>query len=171
MANQVILPAQKLLLSDLKASFPNKKIKKVFFQCELRSISGNDATFGVIAYAGKRNPLNKWIVGTKVNCIIDEALPAQRFDIPLAFGNNELVDFNFDSKKKKSKKTSPKNISQDKLMSAINRILKSKDKSKLLDSILYLKPKLSRNPHIYYEVTMDTSRTITNPSPPAPPEG
>ena len=171
MANQVILPAQKLLLSDLKASFPNKKIKKLFLQCELKSISGNDATFGVIAYASKRNPLNKWTVGPKVTCEDDTSKPAMTFNLPLAFGNNELVDFNFDAKKKKDKKTDPKKIKQDKFMSELNRILKRKSKKDLLDTYVYIQPKITDNPHNLFDVTLDTTTATTNPSPPAPPQG
>jgi hypothetical protein len=166
MANQVVLPAQKLRLSDLSASFPNKKIKKIFFQCEIKSISGNDVTFGVIAYAGKRKPGNKWIIGKKVTCQDDPTKPIQSFGIPLAFGNNELVDFNF---KIKDKKIDSKNKKQDNLMAVINKILKDPDKAK--NTYLLLEARKTENPHIYYDVSLSGLSATTNPSPPAPPQG
>lgn len=171
MPNQVILPAQRLSLSDLKNSLPNQKIKKVFFQCELRSIANNNATFGIIAYAGKRNLGNKWVIGSKVSCQDDPSKPVQYFDIPIAFGNNELVDFDFTVAQKKSKKTNPNQVKQDELMSLLNRIIKSKDKEKLKNTFLLFKARLTKNPHITYDVSLDGTSAATNPSPPAPPAG
>lgn len=150
MPNKIFLPAQKIQLSDLAASIPGGKIKKVFFQCELRSIANNDATFGVIAYAARKNFWGTWIIGNKVNCQDDPGKPVQQFDVVpnIAFGNNELVDHR------------------------LKKMLKNKNK--IMSSSLAFQAKVSQNPHITYDITLDdgtsTSVVSTNPSPPAAPE-
>lgn len=176
MAQKIIIPAHKVKLDDLKKSIPNGKFKKIFFQCALKEIrtSGTDkqAVFSIIAYVGKRNIFQRWNVGSKVDCEIDTSVSPKEFDLadyddPIGFGNNEVYDFNFTAKQKNSKKTDPKKIKQDMLMDKIKKLLKDPEKSKT--AFLSLKAKISSNPHVTYDISIDGRGAYANPSPPADP--
>jgi hypothetical protein len=176
MAQKIIIPAHKVKLIDLKKSIPNGKFKKIFFQCALKEIrvSGvhREAVFAIIAYVGKRNIFQHWNVGSKVNCEVDDSVPAKEFNLadydePIGFGNNEAYDFDFTLKQKKSKKADPKKIKQDVLMRKIKKLLKDPEKSKT--AFLTLKAKISSNPHVTYDVSIDGTAASLNPSPPADP--
>src|ERR1051326_7743529 len=119
MAQKISIPAHKGKLIDLKKSIPNGKFKKIFFQCALKEIrnSGGDreAVFSIIAYVGKRNILQHWNVGTKVDCEIDNTVPPKEFNLadysePIGFGNNETMDFGFTLKQTKLKSTDKKHL-------------------------------------------------------------
>lgn len=176
MAQKIIIPAHKVKLIDLKKSIPNGKFKKIFFQCALKEIkttgAHKEAVLSIIAYVGKRNIFQHWNVGSKVNCEVDNSVPAKEFNLadydePIGFGNNEAYDFDFTLKQKKSKKTNRKKIKQDALMHKIKKILKDPEKSKT--AFLTLKAKISANPHVTYDVSIDGTNAIANPSPPADP--
>ena len=177
MAQKIIIPAHKILISDLKKSIKNGKFNKIYFQCALKEIrmtgSHREAVFSIIAYAGKRNALQKWKVGKKVDCVVDNSFPAKEFILsnyahPVGFGNNELYEFNFTQKEKKAKKTDKKKVKQDLLMEKIKKLMKDPQKSKT--SFLLLKAKISANPHATYDVSLDGTSATANPSPPADPE-
>jgi hypothetical protein len=159
-------------LIDLKKSIPNGNFKKIFFQCALNEIrnSGSDreAVFSIIAYVGKRNIFQHWNVGTKVNCEIDTTVSPKEFklsdyDEPIAFGNNEVYDFTFT---KNSTKT-PKKIKQKELMRKIRKALNDPKISKTAS--LSLQAKISSNPHVTYDISIDSTPVGANPSPPADP--
>ncbi len=178
MANQIILHPQQFNLSELLSQFPaGKFMKKIFFQSELRSLENGDAAFGVIAYPAWKKK-NKWMIGPKINGT-DIGMPdVQPFTPPLAFGNNELLLVSDLSKKqrkkikKEGKKDSPE-AKKAEWQRWIRKILKDK---KLAEKSLFLfHGRISENPHLEYNVTLQTDETtlsmVANPSPPAPPQG
>jgi len=176
MAQKIIIPAHKVRLIDLKKSIPNGKFNKIFFQCALKEIrlSGahREAVFSIVAYAGKRNMFQRWNVGSKVDCEIDDSVPAKEFNLadydgPVGFGNNEAYDFDFTLKQKKSKKTDKQKIKQNDLMKQIKKLLKDPEKSKTAS--LSLKARISSNPHVTYDISIDGRAVSLNPSPPADP--
>jgi len=82
MANQVILTGTKKCNSwTTKISSQTKESKKVFSNVSLIDFR-YDATFGVIAYAGKRNIGNKWNV-EQVTCEDDSFKTVQSLAWPL----------------------------------------------------------------------------------------
>lgn len=177
MAQKIIIPAHKILIEDLKKSIKNGKFNKIYFQSALKEIRNNgnhrEAVFSIIAYAGKRNVFQKWKVGTKVNCVADNSVPPKEFNLanyaePVGFGNNEVYEFDFTQKQKKSKKTDKKKVKQDLLMEKIKKLMKDPQKSKT--SFITLKAKISSNPHATYDISIDGSSATANPSPPADPE-
>jgi hypothetical protein len=173
MANQLILPPQKFNLKDITDQFPGtgSPKKKVFFQAELRSLANNNATFGVIAYPAWRKK-KKWEVGTKISGVDTGQAKVENFVTPVAFANNEIVVTLDLSKKKKKKKKDPKGgrwcAFEDKARKAC------KDAKQLEQATLVFEASISENPHLEYDVTLDTGTssytTATKPSPPAPPE-
>lgn len=176
MAQKIIIPAHKVKLTDLKGSIKNGKFNKLFFQCALKEIrnSGSDreAVFSIIAYAGKRNIFQHWNLGKKVDCEIDTTLPPAKFNLadydgPIGFGNNEVYDFDFTIKQKKSGKLDTKKIKQDNLMYQINKLLRDPEKSR--SAFLSMKAKISSNPHVTYDLSIDERAVSANPSPPADP--
>lgn len=175
MANQLLLPPQKFNYTEITDQFPktgNPK-KKVFFQAELRSLAGGDATFGIIAYAAWKET-GKWVIGAKKVTGADAgvAVPIP-FVPPVAFANNEVVlSLSPRKKGKKSKKKDPKKGRWNEFMKLTRKL--SKDKKQLEACTLLFETKISANPHLEYDVTLDVSGTSltvsTKPSPPAPPE-
>ncbi len=180
MPSQLILPPQKFRFRDITEQFPtsgNPK-KKVFFQAELRGISGGNATFGVIAYPSWKEG-NKWIVGTKVSGVDSGAEPkTEPLNVPIGFANNEILlslKLSKKNKKKNRKKRSRKNPRKGRwteFMRVARRVCK--DAKLLEESELLFEARISENPHLEYDVTMDMGGTTlsvqTKPSPPAPPE-
>ncbi len=176
MAQKIIIPAHKIMLSDLKASIKNGKFNKLYFQCALKEIrnsgSNREAVYSIIAYAGKRNAVRHWHVGKKVNCQLDASKPAKEFNLadydePIGFGNNEVFDFNMTQKQKKAKNADPKKVQQANLMEKIKKILTDKTKSKT--AFLSFTARITKNPHVIYDVDLDGTSTTSNPSPPADP--
>ena len=172
MANQILLPAQVMSAQALVNSIGGKKIKKVFFQVEAKSISSNYITVGIIAYAAHKNSTQKWEIGTKVTATVDNSKPVQSFSIPRAFANNEWTITNVTKKNKgESTKELSKRKQQAIAIKMLNRI--TKDKDALKKTVLTFKAKGTTNPHLEYEITIDTgvgSQLVNaNPSPPAPP--
>ncbi len=179
MPSQLILPPQKFRYKDITDQFPvtgNPK-KKVFFQAELRAISGGNATFGVIAYPSWKDG-NKWIVGTKVSGTDTGAAPkTEPLTVPVGFANNEVLlslKLSKKNKKKKRKKRSRRNPRKGRwteLMRIVRKV--SKDPKLLEEAELVFEARISENPHLEYDVTLDMGGTIlsveTKPSPPAPP--
>ena len=176
MAQKIIIPAHKVLVADIKKSIKNGKFNKLYFQCALKEIrntgSDKEAVFSIIVYAGKRNILQKWDVGKKVDCTADYSVPPSEFNLanysePVGFANNEVYEFNFTQKQKKSSKTDKKKIKQDNLIEKIKKIMKDPKASKT--AALSFKAKISSNPHVTYDISIDGSSASANPSPPADP--
>lgn len=176
MAQKIIIPAHKVMLSDIKKSIKNGKFNKLYFQCALKEIrntgSDKEAVFSIIAYAGKRNIWQKWNVGGKVDCVVDNSVSPAEFNLsnytePIGFANNEVYEFNFTQKQKKSAKTDKKKIKQDNLMEKIKKLMK--DPKSLKTASLSLKAKISSNPHVTYDISIDGTPATANPSPPADP--
>lgn len=176
MPSQLILPPQKFKYKDITDQFPatGSPKKKVFFQAELRSISGGSVTFGIIAYPAWKTG-SKWIVGTKVTGTDTGATPkTEPFTQPVAFANNEIfLTLNLTKKgKKKDKKRNTKKGTWSAFMKMARKACKDK-KTKDEISLLF-ETSISDNPHLEYNVTLDlggTSLSVsTKPSPPAPPE-
>ncbi|MDZ4795254.1 MAG: hypothetical protein SGI83_13320 [Bacteroidota bacterium] len=173
MANQLILQQQKFKFSDITAGFPstgNPK-KKVFFQSELRSLANGDASFGVIAYPSWKDG-NKWVVGNKIPGTAFGNPTILPFILPLAFANNEVLMSAKSSGKKRKKKRGVKGR-----WNGFQKLIQKKCGGKKLfeKMTLVFKAKISENPHIEYDVTLDFGNgtvinTATKPSPPAPPE-
>ena len=169
MANQLLLPPQKFNYKEITDQFPatgNPK-KKVFFQAELRSLANGNATFGIVAYVSW-NVKRKWEVSSKPVKGIDvgTATPIP-FTPPLAFANNEVV---VSFKLKKNKK--PKNGQWKRLDKKVCKLLK--DKKELEKASLLFETRISKNPHLEYDVTLEVNGTTlsvaTKPCPPASPE-
>jgi hypothetical protein len=170
MANQLILPPQKFSYKDITDQFPStgSPKKKVFFQAELRSLAGGDARFGVIAYPSWKDG-NKWVVGTKVSGV-DHGDPVTiPFAGLLGFANNEVL-LSLAKKKKKE----PRKGRWNTLMKQVQQSCKKYKQVSKEDIELIFKAKISENPHLEYDVTLDLGGTTlavaTKPSPPAPPE-
>ena len=172
MANQIILPAQTISAQALVDSISGK-IKKIFFQCELKSIATNDATFGVVAYAARKNSSQKWDIGSKVSATVDGTKPIKTFALPLAFGNCEWVNSNVTKKRKKESTAAFSiRVKQAKAIKHLNKI--SKNKTVLKNTKLIFEAKKSSNPHMSFTISIDSglgnpTSAYANPSPPAPP--
>lgn len=173
MANQIIIPAQTMSALALASSITGK-IKKIFFQCEIMSLSGDDATVRIIAYAAnKKGSSPRFEIGKKVSAAIDPSLPVQTFPVPQAMANCEWVETSIVSKKtNESKRNFANRINQANAIKQLNNL--SKNKSALKKAKLTFKAKKSKNPHVYFSVTLDdgaggTTTAIANPSPPATP--
>ena len=178
MANKLLLPPQKFNYKEITDQFPatgNPK-KKVFFQAELRSLAGGDASFGIIAYPSWKET-GKWVIGKIIyGADAGVAVPIP-FVPPIAFANNEVaLSFSITKKSKKAKK---KNKKKEPKKGRWNEFLKlarklSKDKKGLEESTLLFETTISDNPHLQYDVTLDINGTSlkvsTKPSPPAQPE-
>jgi hypothetical protein len=155
MANEIILPAYKMAATVFADTLKKKAAKKKFiFQCELKQITKNDACFGLVGY-----PLNKvkgkWKVGDRIDLIEDTSKKPYTFTPPLIFGNNELVSG-------QGGKTKPGSIYK-----RIKFLIKKKQSLKDLE--LNFTPKVSDNPHVYYDITIGRTSESANPSPPADP--
>jgi hypothetical protein len=171
---QLILPPQKFRFRDITDQFPaggNPK-KKVFFQAEIRSVTGSNATFGIIAYPSWKDGKN-WVIGTKVIGIDTGGAPVtMNLNTHVAFANNEVLLSAGTKKKKNKKKKEPKKGR----WSSFEKMVKKscKDPKQLESAELIFNSRISANPHLEYDVTMDfgtsTLMVSTNPSPPAPPE-
>ena len=176
MANQLILPPQKFRYKEITDQFPptgNPK-KKVFFQAELRSLAGGDATFGIVAYPAWRAG-NKWIIGTKVPGEDTGEMPKTvPLTTPVAFANNEVfLSLSLTTKeRKKNKKKNPRKGRWSAFMKMARKTCK--DPKIAAEATLLFETKISENPHLEYNVTLDIGgtsiRVSTKPSPPAPPE-
>ncbi len=176
MANQLILPPQKFIYKEITDQFPatgNPK-KKVFFQAELRSLAGGDAKFGIVAYPAWRAG-SKWIIGTKVSGTdTGEAPVPVPLTSPVAFANNEVfLSLSLTTKERKKKKfKNPKKGRWSAFMKMARK--KCKDPKADGEATLLFETKISENPHLEYNVTLDIGgtaiRVSTKPSPPAPPE-
>lgn len=192
MAN-ILLPQQTIKVADLQSQFPARRFKtrKIFFQCELRRVEANgDAVFRIIGYAAWRKNNNDripWNIG---------AIPARGEDVVggpvlshpvdngdpdpakrhVAFGNNEIrwpyiPGFQEQSDKEKDQyyeddEKDPKHETE--FAMQLGKILM--DKEKLTKSFLNFKGKISENPHLTYDVTLDSGGIeIANPCPPNQP--
>lgn len=172
MANQLILQQQKFRFSEITAGFPSgSPKKKVFFQSELRLLSNGDATFGVIAYPSWKDG-NKWVVGKRIAGIDGGSPIVLPFSPPLAFANNEVVLSAKATGKKRKKKSGRKGR-----WDGFQKLIQKKcGRKKLFEkTTLVFSAKISDNPHIEYDVTLDfgngtSLKAATKPSPPAPPE-
>ena len=165
--NQIILkPQQMTALQYLKIKTPPGgggvgTFKKIFFQCQLRTYINGDPVFGLVAYAGFLGPKR---IGPEFPLsdvpggqdVIDDTLP-------LAFGNLEIIHPTGDTISKQDKKE------QGYLQKKIDELIKTEKEEALDKMILTFAPKISKNPHVYYDVTIGTTTEATNPSPPAPP--
>lgn len=173
MANKIILPTQ-IMPAQALANSISGKIKKIFFQTEIISISGDDATCRVIAYAANKKNPNKWDIGTKVTATADLTKPVKKFTLPLAFGNCEWVNTNVTKKRSgESGKAYQVRIKQAAAIKHLNKI--ADDKATLKKTKLIFKAKKWPNPHIDFTVYIDSgignpTSASANPSPPAPPE-
>lgn len=174
MANKLLLPPQKFNYKEITDQFPKtgSPKKKVFFQAELRSLANGDATFGIIAYASWKDN-GKWIIGPKKVMGTDAGVAVPVTFVPVAFANNEIVvSFKLSKKRKKTIIQESKKGRWAEFIKLTKKI--SKDKKLLEKSSLLFQTKISANPHLEYDVTLDvdgTSLTMaTKPSPPAPPE-
>jgi len=187
MAKRILLPTQLFNLRDLTKQFPGPpfNFEKLIFQCELREVTTYaDAIFGVIGYPlwKKGNaPREPWIVGKKVSGLTigpadpnnpDESFPiisSDPDDPYTAFGNNEILLFM--PSKDESKKSAYKIEDYEKFISLYNSTLK--DQHLLDKSTLSFSAHISKNPHVYYDVTLSSggsSNTVpTNPCPPNQP--
>jgi hypothetical protein len=160
MANKINLPVYKMTATEFVSSFKKKGLKKKFvFQCELLSIKENDAAFGLVGYAASKT-LGKWKYSNPIRLTQVEGKSYQ-FSPPLIFGNNELVP----------KKTPVSGAVAKYNAGSIYRKLRALARSKksLKEFELIFTPKISKNPHVYYEVTIGSSTEAANPSPPADP--
>jgi hypothetical protein len=179
MASQLILPNQKFVYNDLIKQFPttgNPK-KKVFFQAELRGISGSSATFGIVAYPSWKEA-GRWVVGNKVMGVDTGAVPQIiPFTEPIGFANNEVLLSITVTKKDKTKKVkrvkkNPRKGRWGQFARVANRF--AADKETLNKAELIFRACVSENPHLEYDVSLDlgtsTLTVQTKPSPPAPPE-
>ena len=155
MANKIILPTYKMAAATFISTLKKKSVKrKLIFQCKLKSISRNNATFGLTCY--EMTKLNRrWKTGKKLFMEIDTTKPESNFAPPLIFGNNELVP-GIGGKKHPGS-----------IYKKLRALAASKKSVKGID--LIFTPKKTKNPHVYYDVIIGTTSELTNPSPPANP--
>ena len=142
-------------------SLKNKGPKKKFvFQCELKDISKDGATFGLVGYPANKKK-GKWQYDGPVRLVKDDSKDPYTYSPPLIFGNSELVP-----------KITPVGGAVARYTAgSIYRKLRSLYRSKktLKGLELIFTPKVSKNPHVYYDVTIGRSADAANPSPPADP--
>lgn len=169
---KIILLSQKVTKAELLSSISGKKIGKIFFQCVLKDLKDDVATFGLVAYAAKKEKsgLKKWNIGTPVYCQPDpkgkdEEINPADYKEPIAFGNMEvqlqLEEFLFEE-------VDPKLVmpNKDKMANFILLLNKLPKETGLL-----FKGGVSKNPHIEYTVAIEgtTSGADANPCPPNQP--
>jgi hypothetical protein len=170
---KIILLSQTVTKSALKASIPGNKIGKVFFQCVLRELAGDTATFGLVAYgARKNNPggHKNWELGTPVYCnqgpvnLNREFDPFQTSD-PWAFGNMEVrlkIEIAFgDMDVEMKKQIGPKAKYLADFIQLLNKLPDDKE--------LIFEGGITENPHIDYTVTISGTSGTANPCPPYDP--
>lgn len=156
--NQVLLKPQQLTpdqYRDMKDNRPAGAgaLKKIFFQCALREYnSDHDPVFGMVAYGGYGGKK----LGPRVDLIdIPGQQPIAFPNLPLIFGNIELIRLPIDGKTN--------------LLKELDDLIKSLKPGEFEKIKVYFMPKISKNPHVYYEVSLGGSTEATNPSPPADP--
>jgi hypothetical protein len=176
MANNILLPQQRVNFSTLVNQFPTPlpPRRKLIFHCELISLDNDDATFGIIGYAAWRNGQNQaWTIGTKkeegvnIKADKDETFPLFPY---VAFGNIEIpLTKHAVETVEKDKKDESTQENVKKFFEFVNEI--TEKKASLADEFLIFKPKLYPNLHSDYNVTVESNgfSAPTNPSPPAPP--
>lgn len=185
MAN-ILLPQQVFNVVNLQSKFPPHgfKSRKIFLQCELREVTAKgDLVFGVIAYAAWRRSNSfriPWEIakeavrgddvpgGPVVSYPVNngDPDPSKRF---VSFGNNEIPwPVSRSSKSKLLQEEGISEIVSEDFFLELSKILD--DKSLLEKSTLKCKAGISKNPHVYYDVQLDSGTTDTaNPCPPNQP--
>jgi hypothetical protein len=172
MANQIIFPSQTISVKDLVKSL-NGSIKKIFFQCELVSVTNNDIMCRVVAYAAHRNVFQQWIIGRKVSAVIDPAGPVKSISLPLALGNCEWTKTNASIKRSGESNAEYKERKmQAEAIKKIHRM--ANDNATLKNASFSFKAGKSSNPHLDYTITLDSGdgsmyTSDAKPSPPAAP--
>ena len=177
MANNIILVHQRIDFVLLQNQFPKTPPaprRKLFFQCELRSLANGDATFGLICYPAWRTGLGvPWTIGEPVRGVDDNSVPPETFPLTpfVAFGNNEIILAPRGAQMKGYEKSAKQNPDFTELRLKIE---KDADEALLKKSVLRFKPAISENPHAEYTVTLEfgglSSTEEANPRPPYPPE-
>jgi hypothetical protein len=170
---KIKLPPQSIDLLALVSQFPGPPFNntKFFFQLELREVTfwGN-LIFGVIAYPAWRkgnSPRERWIIGSKVTGSDTGAPDIVPVDpLGVAFGNNEILLWH------PEKGISEQEAQHEKFIYLYNKIIENKEL--LAKSVLTTgNVRLSKNPHLYYDVTLSSGGTsetaLTNPCPPNQP--
>ena len=170
---KIKLPPQSIDLLALVSQFPGPPFNntKFYFQLELRKVTfwGN-LIFGVIAYPAWRkgaSPRERWIIGNKVTGV-DTGAPETVIlvDPPeIAFGNNEILLWPLHQEKGPN----DQEAQHEKFIYLYNKIIENKEL--LAKGVLTTgNARLSKNPHIDYEVTLSSGGTseteFTNPCPP-----
>jgi len=173
---KIKLPPQSIDLLALVSQFPGPPFNntKFFFQLELREVTfwGN-LIFGVIAYPAWRkgnSPREKWIIGNKVTGT-DIGTPPIIIPVDppgIAFGNNEILLWQLHHEKE----IGEQEVQNEKFIYLYNKVIENKEL--LAKSVLTIgNARLSKNPHIDYEVTLSSGGTsetaLTNPCPPNQP--
>ena len=172
MANQIIFPSQTIPAKELVRSLKGK-IKKIFFQCELVSVSNNDIMCRIIAYAAHRNLFQQWVVGKKVTAVVDTSKPVKALSLPIALANCEWSKTNVHVKKSGESNAAYNQRKQQ--TEGIKKIHQLSDSPSLLNNVKFsFKAGKSSNPHLEYSITLDSGDGTTytsdaKPSPPAPP--
>ena len=170
---KIKLPPQSIDLLALVSQFPGAPFNntKFYFQLELREVTfWGKLIFGVIAYPAWRkgnSPRERWIIGSKVTGTDTGAPPIViPVDPPaIAFGNNEI----FLRAPQYEKEISDQEVQNEKFIFLYNKVIENKEL--LAKSVLTTgNARLSKNPHIEYDVTLSSGGTsetaLTNPCPP-----
>ena len=169
---KIILLSQTVTKSALLNSIPGKKIGKVFFQCILRELKDDTATFGLLAYAAKKNSpggSKNWELGTPVYCNPGPTNKNREFDPfqsdPVAFGNMEVrlkLEIAFGPYDADLKKQLGRHA--EKLGDFIQLLNKLPD-----DKEMIFEGGLTENPHVDYTVSISGTDSSANPCPPFDP--
>lgn len=158
--NQVLLKPQQLTPNQYRDMKDNRPagagaLKKIFFQCALREYNPeHNPVFGMVAYGGYGGKK----IGPMVDLIdIPGQYPVAFPNLPLIFGNIELI------RRELPIAGTPN------LLKELEDLIKSSKPEEFEKIKVYFMPKISENPHVYYQVSVGTSNEATNPSPPADP--
>lgn len=167
---RLVLQNQSFRVADIIEQFPAgiKSRKKLFLQPELVMLDGGNAVFRVIAYPAWRVK-GAWVIGKKITSTETSNGSVIPFKEPLAFGNNEIPLSAYRMKRKKvGKKIKKKYGAWERFFRRIC------GNPRLLESAVFrCHTRISENPHMEYDVTMESEGTAmqweSNPSPPAKP--
>lgn len=168
--NQIVLHSQTFRFNDIVDQFPADRLKKkIFFQAELSGLDLGSASFQIIAYPAWRLK-GEWVVGPKVVASESGNGSVIPFKEPLGFANNELPLAGY--KKKKGKLGKKEKKAFDDFAKFFKKV--ASDPKMAARAIFRCHTRVSKNPHLEYEVTLEADGTAvmisTNPSPPARPE-
>jgi hypothetical protein len=167
---QLVLHSQVFRFNDIFDQLPAKKNmrKKIYFQSELVQVENGTAVFAIAAYPAWCTA-SGWVIGKKVQAAESGNGSVVPLKEPIGFANNEMPLAGYKLKKKQV----AKKIRKDYL--AFERYFRriARDPKLAANAIFRCHPGISENPHLEFDVTLESEGTAVrwgaNPAPPGKP--